>query len=82
MRGFFAPVAFATAFIVAAAPKVALADDPSENSNHTGKSVDGKTNGVTPETGVKVREQEKEQPKIKGDPNAESAPASVATPAQ
>ena len=44
----------------------ANAQDPTQTPDHSGKQVDGKTNGVTPSTGEIVKNQDKVQPAAPG----------------
>ncbi len=59
--------------LAGSAPLAALADDPTASPDHSGKQVDGKTNGITPSTAQTVKEQQKEQPEVKGEAGASGA---------
>ena len=59
--------------LAASAPVAAFADDPTATPDHSGKQVDGKTNGITPSTGDTVKKQEKEQPEVQGEAGATGA---------
>lgn len=58
MRYFTILATVAGAFALAS-PTLALAGDPSETSQHSGKNDDGKTNGMTDESARKIAEQQK-----------------------
>jgi hypothetical protein len=59
--------------LAGSAPLAAFADDPTASPDHSGKQVDGKTNGISPSTAQTIKEQQKEQPAVKGEAGAGGA---------
>jgi hypothetical protein len=72
------PFIILAALAAFAIPAGALAADPSETSQHTGKSVDGKTNGMPEESAEKIGQQQKEPAKLQTD-QSKAEPAKAGT---
>ena len=66
--------AVCAASVFFSAPTLSFADDPSETSDHSGKKVDGKTNGMTEQAAEKAARQQKEPPKVQSE-TSDAAPA-------
>jgi hypothetical protein len=66
-------IAACTLALAGSASFGAFAEDPTATPDHSGKHVDGKTNGITPSTAQTIKEQQKEQPAVKGEAGSSGA---------